>query len=113
MHSGVHMLGLKLQEKVIAGETVFIRNLNGSSEAIHAIELTGKVSGEPTLMAEIGALLVVCCLCDKEGNQLYNDAYEVRKLASFAFLSEFATAALELSGLTGSEEVIKNSEADQ
>jgi len=107
------MLGLKLHEKVVAGESVFIRNLNGSAEAIRVIELTSKVGADPTLMSEIGALLVVCCLCDSAGKQLYTDPAEVRKLASFSFLAEFATAALEVSGLTDGEDTIKNSKADQ
>jgi len=58
-------------------------------------------------------VLVVCCLCDKDGKQLYTDPAEVRKLASFSFLAEFATAALEVSGLTDGEAVLKNSAADQ
>lgn len=107
------MLGLKLHEKVIAGEKVYIRNLNGSAEAVRVIELTSKVNGNPSLMSEIGALLVVCCLCDDKGNQIYNDVESVRKTASFAFLAEFATAALEVSGLTENEDLTKNSEADQ
>ncbi len=108
------MLGLKLHEKEVCGEKVYIRNLNGSPEAIRVIELSSKVASDSSLMPEIGALLVVCCLCDKDGKQLYTDVAEVRRAASFAFLAEFATVALEVSGLTESDEAItKNSEAVQ
>ncbi len=107
------MLGMKLYEREVAGEKVFIRNLNGSAEAVRVIELSSRVSKESALMPEIGALLVVCCLTDKDGKQLYTDPAEVRRISSFNFLAEFATAALEVSGLTSDEDLTKNSEAVQ
>lgn len=107
------MLGLKLHEKEVCGEHVYIRNLNGSAAAIRIIELTGKADGNPDVMAELGALLVVCCLCDSSGKQLYTDADSVRNSASFKFLSEFALAALEVTGLTDESDLVKNSEAGQ
>jgi len=121
------MYGIKLQEKTVCGETVYIQNLNGSPEAIRVIELFNdlqKNSGikaeddlagkRPDALCEIGALLMVCCLCDKDGNQLHTDPAIARRKASFTFLCEFAAAALSVSGLTDDpEDAVKNSEADQ
>ena len=82
--------------------------------AVKAIELSQRLASESWLIAEVGALMVCCCLCDESGSLLYTDPDKVRQEAAFGFLTEFATAAMEVSGLKDdAESVLGNLPADQ
>lgn len=107
-------LGSKLVPKDIFGERVFIRTLNGGKNAAKVIELSQQAGAKPWLIPEIGALLVVECLRDESGNQLYTDPDKVREEAAVGFLVEFMTEALEISGMgDDAAELRKNSPAVQ
>jgi len=102
-------LGIKITEREVGGEKVFIRTLNGGAHATRVLELLTRAAKEPHLIAQIGALLVVSCLCDAAGKPLYDDVDIVRDNAAISFLREFTEAALELSGLgDDAAEVKKN-----
>lgn len=105
-------LGSKLEARKVFGEEVFIRSLNGGKNAAKVIDLLQQVGAKPSLITEIGSILVVECLRDKDGARLYDDADKVREEASVGFLSEFTVAALEVSGLNDdAQEVAKNAAA--
>lgn len=91
--------GVKVTERTIFGEKVFLRPMNGGKMAVRAMELSQKIKAEPWLIAEMGALMVCSSLCNEKGELLYSDPDKVREEAPFGFLTEFATAAMEVSGL--------------
>lgn len=92
-------LGSKVTKTTVYGEEVHIRSLNGGKNAARVIEMLQQVGAKPALVAEIGALLVVACLVDADGRQLYTDPEAVREEAAIGFLSAFTEAALTASGL--------------
>jgi hypothetical protein len=107
-------LGVKISQRTVCGESVYIKTLTGGPKAIEIIDLMQRVSAQPSLLVELGALLVVECLCDESGAKQYTDQEWVRANAGIGFLKEFAIAALDVSGLgDDAEEVRKNSEAVQ
>jgi len=102
-------LGIKIEQRTVAGESVYIRSLNGGAMAARVIDLLQQVAGKPSLITEIGSLLVVCCLCDESGNRLQEDPETVAQNASIGFLSAFTEAALDVSGLgDDAKELAKN-----
>ncbi len=103
---------LKVTEVTVAGETVHIRRLNGSAHAVRAVEMLDRLAAEPMLIVEVGALLAVCCLCDADGKPEYGDPEVVRQNEEILFLTDFAKAALEHSGLNDdASKLSKNSPA--
>jgi hypothetical protein len=110
-------LGRKVSEAMqVDGETVYIKSLNGGAIAVKIIEILTKLSKEPQLIAEAGALLVVACLCDEHGVRIYADDQVdyVREEASISFLAAFTEKALDFTGLADdADEVRKNLKASQ
>ena len=106
--------GIKIVEKEVFGEKVRIRTLNGGAIAAQVIELLQQVGHKPGLLPEIGALLVVGCLVDAEGRQVFSDPNQARENTALGFLSAFVPVALQVSGFAEDAEAIgKNSEAGQ
>lgn len=91
--------GVKVTQREIFGEKVHMRPMNGGKMAVRAMELSQKIKAEPWLIAEMGALMVCASMCDADGKLLHDDPDKVREDAPFGFLTEFATAAMEISGL--------------
>lgn len=90
--------GIKVEKKTIFGQTVHIRTLTGELGA-QVIDLTQRVGNEPALIVELGSLMVAGCLCDDQGTLILPDPAEAIKQCALGFLTEFAVAALDVSGL--------------
>jgi len=109
-------LGKRVAEKEVFGEKVHIRTLSGGKMAAEIIDLLQQVEGKPSLIIDVGAMLVVACLCDQEGERLYKDDQleEVKNEAAIGFLTEFVEAALDHSGLNDdADDLRKNLQAVQ
>lgn len=106
--------GIKVVKRTIAGEDVYIKTMSGGAASAQVIELMQQAAGKPSVMLDIGALLITSCLCDENGTLLCTDLEDARNNSSVSYLVEFGQAALQVSGLKDdAEELVKNSEPVQ
>ena len=102
--------GIKVKEHVVCGETVRIKTLSGGEHSSRAIELMQKMASDPSLLPELGGVLMAACLVDDAGDAVFSSADDARKAASLGFIKSFVEVSLEDAGLgEDAEEVLKNS----
>jgi hypothetical protein len=102
-------LGQKVVEREVLGEKLHVRKMNGGKNSGRVIALLEQIKTEKAqsnlgalvgeLLPELGARLVVGCICDAEGKALYADHEQVQEEATFEFLNAFIEVGLEVSGL--------------
>jgi len=108
------MRGIKIEKRTVQGDEVYIRTMSGGENSAKVIELMQQAAGKPSVMLEIGALLVNSCLCDAQGALQCTDYEDARNNSSVSFLIDFAQEALKVSGLNDdAEALVKNSEPVQ